>query len=421
MELVRVEVNREWREGQAARTADTSLGRGRLTIGDARAELEALLPEWAGKIKLVYLDPPYLTGEKFSMRVRVGEDEWKSGKGTLALPAFEDTKNREAYLSMMRPVLALCHKLLSDDGMLFLHIDYRAHPYMRLMLDEIFGESNFLNEIIWVYQSGGRSTKYFSRKHDVILFYRKSAKYDFNLAEIMTTPSEPRSNHMRRHVDPDGRVYRSIRSNGRIYTYYDDDPVAPSDVWNDLSHLQQRDPERTGYDTQKPLALLNRIVRCASRPGEWVLDPFAGSVTALEAAMRSGRNYLGIEKCALATNIARRRLFGSECELAFPAAEGDPVCRASIAPGIGFYQVTLEEFTLEAGVLNRELRGLDAVDNWSVGYLRKDGYHCMVDSARRRRVPGIASTLAAPVYEGELALCVSDVLGRSFYYRIVQA
>ena len=158
MELVRVEVNREWREGQAARTADASLGRGRLTIGDARAELEALLPEWTGKIKLVYLDPPYLTGEKFSMRVRVGEDEWKSGKGTLALPAFEDTKNREAYLSMMRPVLALCHKLLRDDGMLFLHIDYRAHPYMRLMLDEIFGESNFLNEIIWVYQSGGRST-----------------------------------------------------------------------------------------------------------------------------------------------------------------------------------------------------------------------------------------------------------------------
>ena len=99
MELVRVEVNREWREGQAARTA-----------------LEALLPEWTGKIKLVYLDPPYLTGEKFSMRVRVGEDEWKSGKGTLALPAFEDTKNREAYLSMMRPVLVLCHKLLSDDG-----------------------------------------------------------------------------------------------------------------------------------------------------------------------------------------------------------------------------------------------------------------------------------------------------------------
>ena len=151
MELVRVEVNREWREGQAARTADAPLGRGRLTIGDARAELEALLPEWTGKIKLVYLDPPYLTGEKFSMRVRVGEDEWKSGKGTLALPAFEDTKNREAYLSMMRPVLVLCHKLLSDDGMLFLHIDYRAHPYMRLMLDEIFSESNFLNEIIWVY------------------------------------------------------------------------------------------------------------------------------------------------------------------------------------------------------------------------------------------------------------------------------
>ena len=76
---------------------------------------------------------------------------------------------------------------------------------------------------------------------------------------------------MRRHVDPDGRVYRSIKSGGRVYTYYDDDPVAPTDVWNDLSHLQQRDPERTGYDTQKPLSLLERIVKCGSRAGEIVL------------------------------------------------------------------------------------------------------------------------------------------------------
>ena len=392
-----------------------------MRIGDVRALLPGLLSQYAGQAQVIYMDPPFGTGQVFSMRVRVGEKEWRSGVGSLEKQAYDDQMGLEDYLALIRDALIGARDLLCDTGVVFLHVDFRMHARLRLIMDEVFGEANFLNEIIWSYQSGGRARRFFSRKHDVILFYRKSAKYDFNLAEIMTTPSEPRSNHMRRHVDPDGRVYRSIRSNGRIYTYYDDDPVAPSDVWNDLSHLQQRDPERTGYDTQKPLALLNRIVRCASRPGEWVLDPFAGSVTALEAAMRSGRNYLGIEKCALATNIARRRLFGSECELAFPAAEGDPVCRASIAPGIGFYQVTLEEFSLEAGVLNRETRGLDAVDNWSVGYLREDGYHCMVDSVRRRRAPEITATLAAPVYEGELALCVSDVLGRSFYYRIVQA
>ncbi len=436
MELVRVQVGREWRDGEIANPVSQQISASRanvranheeihasgmLIIGDVRDHMPALLREYEGKIKLIYLDPPYLTGEKFSMRVRVGEGEWKSAKGTLELPAFNDTKDREAYIMMMRRVLADSHKLLREDGMLFLHIDYRAHPYMRLLLDEIFGESNFLNEIIWVYQSGGRSTKYFSRKHDVILFYRKSAKYDFNLEEVMTAPNSPRSNHMRRHVDPDGRVYRSIRSNGRIYTYYDDDPVAPSDVWNDLSHLQQRDPERTGYDTQKPLALLDRIVKCASRPGELVFDPFAGSATTLEAAMRNGREFIGVEKCPLAMNIARRRLFGGEFETVFEPFEGNPVCRASIAPGVGFYQITLEEFALEPGICPREFKGLDAVDNWSVGYLREDGYHCMVDSVRRRRKPGLETTLAAPVYDGTLAMCVADVLGRSFYYRIVQS
>ncbi len=414
MNLVPIRVECEWRDGNAVNAS------GRLVIGDVLSRLPELLNAYEGKIKLVYLDPPFMTGENFSMRVRVGAREWKSGNGTLVLQSYSDKKDRESHLNMMREVLTLCHRLLRSDGMLFLHIDYRTHPYMRLLLDEIFGENNFLNEIIWMYQTGGRSKKYFSRKHDVILFYRKSAQYDFNIEAVMTVPEAPRSNHMRRHVDPDGRVYRSIRSNGRVYTYYDDDPVAPSDVWNDVSHLQQRDPERTGYDTQKPLALLNRIVNCSTKEGDWVLDPFAGSCTTLESAMRNGRNFIGIDQCPLVMNIARRRLFGSHFELNFEPFEGQPECRASVAPGIGFYRVTLESFALEEGFSNRDFTDLNAVDNWSVGYLREDGYHCMDDSVRRKGAPELQTTLSAPIYDGTLAMCVSDVFGRSFYYRIEQ-
>ena len=392
--------------------------KGRFLLCDTIAGLDSLIETHAGQVKLVYLDPPFQTGEKFVMRVRVGEDEWKAGKGSLILETFNDSMTRTAFLDMMRAVLIRCHKLLRADGMIFLHIDYRTHPYLRLMLDEIFGEENFLNEIIWVYQSGGRTMKHFSRKHDVILFYRKSAQYDFNVEEVMAPPTEPRSNHMRKHVDPDGRVYRSIRTGGRVYTYYDDDPVAPTDVWSDLSHLQQKDPERTGYDTQKPLSLLERIVKCGSRAGELVLDPFAGSSTTLEAARRNGRNFIGIDRCPMTLNIARKRLFGAEYSLEYPAFEGEPVCEASAVPGVGFYHVTLKRFDLEPDLCKRSFSGLDGVDNWSVGYIREGKYTAMADAVRTKRMPALKQTLDAPVYSGQLAICVSDVTGRCFCYEI---
>ena len=422
MELNRLDITHEWRDETLCSNGQPKEihASGRLIVGDVVEKMNALLENYEGKVKLIYMDPPFMTGEKFTMRVRVGAAEWRTGNGTLRLPTYHDKANRVEYLNLMRQVLTVAHKLLSEDGMLFVHIDYRVHPHMRLLLDEIFGEDNFLNEIIWVYQTGGRTKKYFSRKHDVILFYRKTEHYDFNVEDVMTIPVTPRTNHMRKHVDPDGRTYRSIRSGGRVYTYYDDDPVAPSDVWDDLSHLQQRDPERTGYDTQKPLALLNRIVRCASRPGDLVLDPFAGSSTTLEAALKNGRNFIGIDACPLVVNIARRRLFGANLEIVAPSSEGTPVCRISVAPGVGFYLVMLEEFALEEDLVKREFSAFDAVDNWSVGYLKEDGYHCLADSVRRNRHPELKTTLEAPIYDGDLAVCVSDVLGRSFYYRIIQ-
>lgn len=410
MVLTPLHVEREYHEGRGAK--------GAFLLGDTLDQLDALCQRLEGQVKLIYIDPPFLTGTRFSMRVRVGEAEWKTGKGSLILETFQDHKNREDFLAMMHRVLSAVHRLLRNDGLLFVHIDYRTHPHLRLMLDDIFGESNFLNEIIWVYQTGGRTQRYFSRKHDVILFYRKSADYDFNVEEVMTTPIAPRTNHMRRHVDPDGRVYRSIRSNGRVYTYYDDDPVAPTDVWNDLHHLQQRDPERTGYDTQKPLSLLNRIVRCGSRKGDLVVDLFAGSSTTLEAAAINGRNFLGVDRCPMTLNIARRRLSGTEYVLCVPHWSDAPHCEAEISMGVGFYHVTLEAFRLHAPELNREFVGLDGVDNWSVGYLRPDGYHCMAEFARSRRSPALESTLSVPVFSGDLAIGVASVTGKSYYYRI---
>ena len=115
-------------------------------------------------------------------------------------------------------------------------------------------------------------------------------------------------NHLRRHVDADGRVYRTIRSAGRVYRYYDDEPTLPPDVWLDVNHLQQRDPERLGYPTQKPEALLRRIVAACSEPGQVVADFFCGSGTTLAAAQRLGRRWLGVDCSPAAVAIAAARL-----------------------------------------------------------------------------------------------------------------
>ena len=126
----------------------------------------------------------------------------------------------------------------------------------------------------------------------------------------------------------------------RDSTYYDDDPVPPTDVWDDVSHLQQRDPQRTGYDTQKPLALLSRIVRCASREGELVFDPFAGSGTTLEAAAREGRRFLGVDMCPLVPNILRRRLEGAPWELLCEAEMAEDACTVEVRRGVGSVSYT---------------------------------------------------------------------------------
>ena len=382
-------VSRERYEGKGPR--------GRFYQGDVLLLMDELLRRYAGEVKLIYMDPPFLTGEQFVMRARVGAEDWKAGKGSLVLPAFSDDLEPDAYYAMMRRVIEGCHSLLREDGMLFLHCDFRASARLRLILDDVFGEKNLLNEIAWVYHTGGTARRYFSRKHDTILFYRKTRRYDFNIEAVLCPPTEPKQNHMRRHVDPDGRVYRSIRSGGRVYTYYDDDPVPPTDVWDDVSHLQQRDPQRTGYDTQKPLALLERIVKCASREGELV-----------EAAFRLGRRFVGVDKCALVPNILRRRLEGAPWELLREAELIDAPCAVEVLRGVGFYHVKLADAPVPWQML----------DNWALGYLRGEELRVDTQALRTKKAPELPRELELPVYDGEIGLRLCDVRGKTYYYKL---
>ena len=210
-----------------------------------------------------------------------------------------------AYICFMAVRLLEMHRVLKRTGAIYLHCDPTASHYLKAAMDSIFGWRNFINEIVWHYQSGGRATRHFSRKHDVILFYARSRKdgFTFNGTDV-TVPRNrcascghdlQKRNNLKRHIDADGRVYRTIRSAGKTYRYYDDDPVLPPSVWLEFSHLQQKDPERTGYPTQKPIALYERMIRASSNSGDIVLDPFAGCATTLIAAEKTGRKWVGID------------------------------------------------------------------------------------------------------------------------------
>ena len=271
-------------------------GPGSFFLARSEKQLPALIEAYGGKVQLIYLDPPFGTGDSFP------------AKGADKTPLFRDDMPEDAYLKWMRIILTGCRELLSPTGSLYLHVDWRMSAKLRLMLDEIFGQDNFMDEIVWGYKSGGRATRFFPRKHDTILFYRKSRRVYFNIAAVGQPRGPERRNHMKQFVDPDGRVGFSIRSRGKLYKYYEDDLVYPTDVWTDIEHLQQKDKERLGYPTQKPEALLERIILASSREGDLVADLFSGSGTTAAAAVKTGRRFLAVDASPVALITLRKRL-----------------------------------------------------------------------------------------------------------------
>ncbi len=415
-----------WSRGDAWVESHGTGEGGLLLKGDAAALSPRLLHEFSSQVQCLYIDPPFFTGDVFQHRMRVGEEGWRTGRHQMVLPAYADRyPDKEAYLAFMRELLTLAHNLLRETGVFFLHIDYRMHAHLKLLCDEIFGEKNMVNEIVWVYQTGGRAVRHFSRKHDIILFYKKSDEYLFDIAKAPISRAENRDNHMRRHVDEQGRTYRTIRANGKVYTYYDDEPAYPSDVWSDVSHLQQKDPQRTGYDTQKPLRLLERILFTTTKPGDLVADISCGSGTTLAAAAQCGRRFLGVDVGAGAVSVSRKRLLGHDFLLEWPCADSQARFDAGVRPALGFFEVELKGYVLEADVeaglkkipAGFALGPLDAVDQWSAGYLKEGVFVSHAHAARLRHSPELAPVLEVPMLTGQLAVEVVDVLGRKSIWK----
>jgi site-specific DNA-methyltransferase (adenine-specific) len=260
-----------------------------------------------GKFDLIYVDPPFNTGLVHAARN-------KSGSRTLGPSAYKDAwGGLEGFLAMLQPRLARWHAALAEHGSLWLHLDYRAVHDTKVLADAIFGQAGFRGEVIWVPGNGARRRNGPSVTHQTILIYAKAKEFTYNADDPATREpyaATSRSMHFR-HVDADGRRYREREIGGKRYRYYEDQGRRLGSVWSDCPAMLANTPlvaETSGYPTQKPLRLLERIILLASNPGDQVLDPMCGSGTTLVASRKLGRCWMGIDQSPIAIETATRRL-----------------------------------------------------------------------------------------------------------------
>jgi len=371
---------------------------------------QQLLAERMGTAQVVYIDPPFMTGDTFDRRRRFGAKGWRTGSPAPAYPGYTDCyTSRDAYVGMLRGFIENAWLLLRMEGMLCLHIDRRMSHVARMICDEVFGESCFVNEIIWSYESGGRSMRHFSYKHDTILMYGRSKDYTFDITRVPLKRGEVRHNHMRRGVDEDGRAYSAIRSGGKEYRYYDDEPVYPGDVWTDISHIQQRSPERTGYPTQKPLELLKRLLLPLVQEGDLVMDLCCGSGTSLVAAQQLGCRVLGLDLSPEALLITADRLDRSHLTLSVSSARDAVPLRATCVPEIGM--MTLEDFPAEHRSFPANRQPLDVLESWCVGDLQNGTLRVKADFRRSIAAPDLNTMCVLPEPVENLAIAAVDASG----------
>ncbi|TAN22577.1 MAG: site-specific DNA-methyltransferase [Actinomycetota bacterium] len=263
-----------------------------LIEADAEDVLD-FLPD--NSIDLIYIDPPFNTGstqrlasikaEQDTTSVRAGFGGRTYKTTLVSSHSYEDSFSD--YLGFLLPLLERSYKLLASHGTLYVHLDYREVHYVKVELDQIFGRSNFMNEIIWAYDFGGRSKQKWPAKHDTILAYAKDlGNHIFNYEAIERIP----------YMAP-GLVTKEKASKGKV----------PTDVWwQTIVHTTGK--ERTGYPTQKPEAILRRIIEASSNPGAWVLDFFAGSGTTACVAQKLGRRFIAVDRNPEAIKIIKNRI-----------------------------------------------------------------------------------------------------------------
>ena len=304
----------------------------KLIWGDNLLVMSSLLEKFAGKIDLIYIDPPFATGTDFSFNTSIGESGNKVFKeqSLIEETAYRDTWGRglDSYIQMLSSRLIIVRDLLTPKGTLYVHCDWRVNSHLRAVLDEVFGPSQMINEIIWHYRTfQGQTHRYFARKHDTLLVYSKGTDFTYNEQYDTDLEDTIDAGRWAGYVNESGHIVgaRMPTQDSRFVRYLNkwkrkhgrdpgpDDVVfqvrgQPVDsVW-DIKGLDPKSREKLGYPTQKPEGLLSRILQASSNPGDLVADFFCGSGTTLAVAEQLGRRWIGCDLGRWAIHVTRKRM-----------------------------------------------------------------------------------------------------------------
>ncbi len=401
-----------------------------LCCGDNLLVMKSLLShhDMAGKLQMVYIDPPFYSKANYDAVVRAGGESVKYA-------AYDDKweEGLSSYLEMLTGRFYLIRELLSDTGLLWVHLDWHVVHYAKVILDEIFGEKNFVNEIIWNYKSGGTSKRHFSRKHDTILVYGKSRNYQFY-------PLQEKSYN---------RGFKPYRFKG-VKEYQDERGwytlVNMKDVWN-IDMVGRTSKERTGYATQKPEQLIQRMIESCTREGDLCADFFCGSGTLPATAAKMGRRFVACDMGNLACESTALRLSaqktefslwrledlykpcglrepktGLEVEIGFSA---DPLFGTDTAR-VSLKLISLKEAALD-GIVDEKNRkniekllkedALQLVESWSVDfdYKAEEGVHRPQEIFMRQQEKLALSCEGIVPKGAQISVKVTDVFGNTAF------
>jgi len=308
--------------------------RNRLIWGDKKYVLPSLLEEFAGQVNLIYIDPPFNVGADFSFTATIPDDpETEEDETTtfvkepsiIEQKAYRDTWGRglDSYLQWFYETVVLLRDLLAEDGSIYVHLDWRVGHYAKIIMDAVFGANNFIQEIIWQHQiMGGAHGRRFPKAHETVLWFAKGPMYKFQDKDAKVRV--PYSEYVRKTLkqDEDGRWFYTRRRMSRkasaeelarkafTRTYVDDVNAGTlaSDVWTDMPSYQPLPEEKAGYPTQKPEALLVRLISAGSKEGDLILDCFVGSGTTAAVAEKLSRRWIACDLGRFAIHTTRKRL-----------------------------------------------------------------------------------------------------------------
>ena len=278
-------------------------------------------------VDLIYLDPPFFSQKHYedfwikdkTSKVGFSDKDWEKLRHSInptILKEYEEIEKRwkgghkgiYVYIAYMRERLEQCWRVLKKTGTIYLHCDWHAGHYLKMMMDEIFGYDNFRNEIVWWYKRWSNVSKNYQRMHDTILFYSKSDDYAFNIHYQPYSKPETIEKTIRAVID--GKLQRLKDKHGNYIEREKENKGVPLHDVFEIQHIQPTSKERLGYPTQKPEALMERIIKASSNEGDIVLDPFCGCGTTLAVAKKLNRKFIGIDISRTACDVMKKRVGG---------------------------------------------------------------------------------------------------------------